>query len=253
MAGNRRDIDHKRLSEDHYTKEIEVSDVLHQVRICMKRNVVEMFSSLGSKIHLCDRLSLLVKDSYLYLISYLSKERHAIKTRFNRDEYDNDISLEHQLHMNGSLLYIKEKIEQLKVYSEEHASFIDDYEDELKSENYVIPNATVEACEDYFTALLEMNRRADTIIKILQKLRKKAVETRNAIVTFNLHLIEYFNEKKEAGKFEEVQVREATRVVIFGNDGEIYTAKFQHEGVNAKLVFYQVRLGLEDIMGDDEE
>ena len=44
-----------------------------------------------------------------------------------------------------------------------------------------------------------------------------------------------------------------TRVVIFGNDGEIYTGKFQHEGVNAKLVFYQVRLDLEDIMGDDEE
>ncbi len=155
--------------------------------------------------------------------------------------------------MNGSLLYINEKIEQLKVYSEEHASFIDDYEDELKSENYVIPIATVKACEDYFTALLEMNRRADTIIKILQKLREKAVETRNAIITFNLHLIEYFNEKKEAGKFEEVQVREATRVVIFGNDGEIYTAKFQHEGVNAKLVFHQVELHLEEIVGDDEE
>ena len=98
-----------------------------------------------------------------------------------------------------------------------------------------------------------MNRRADTIIKILQKLREKSVETSNAIITFNLHLIEYFKERKEAGKFEEAQVREATRVIIFGNDGEIYTAKFRHEGVNAKLVFYQVRLGLENIMGGDEE
>ena len=154
--------------------------------------------------------------------------------------------------MNGSLLYIKEKIEQLKVYSEEHAFFIDDYEDELKSENYVVPIATVEACEDYFTALLEMNRRADAIIKILWKLRKKAVETRNAIVTFNMHLVEYFNEKKEAGKFEEVRLREVTRVEIFGNEGEIYTGKFQHEGVNAKLVFHQVDLQLEAIMGDEE-
>ena len=98
-----------------------------------------------------------------------------------------------------------------------------------------------------------MNRRADAIIKILQKLRKKAVETRNAIVTFNMHLIEYFNEKKEAGKFEEVRLREVTRVEIFGNDGEIYTGKFQHEGANAKLVFHQVELHLEAIMGDDEE
>ena len=253
MAGLRRDIDHERLSEDHYTKEIEVSDVLHQVRICMKRNVVEMFSSLGSKIHLCDILSLLVKDSYLHLISYLSKERHAIKLRFNRDEYDNDNSLHHQLHLNGTLLYINEKIQQLKVYSQENASFIDDCEDQLKSENYVIPNETVEACEDHYTALLEMNRRADTIIKILQKLREKSVETSNAVITFNLHLIKYFKERKEAGKFEEAQVRKATRVIIFGDDGEIYTAKFRHEGVIAKLVFYQVRLGLENIMGVDEE
>ena len=253
MAGMRRDIEHISLSEDHHTKEIELSDLLQQVRICTVRNVVEMFSSLGSKVYLCDRLSLLVKDTYLYLISYLSKERHTIKLRFNRDEYDNDNSLHHQLHLNGSLLYINEKIEQLKVYSQEHASFIDDCEDELKSENYVIPNETVEACEDYYTALLEMNRRADTIIKILQKLREKSVETSNAVITFNLHLIEYFKERKEAGKFEEAQVREATRVIIFGDDGEIYTAKFRHEGVSAKLVFYQVRLGLENIMGGDEE
>ena len=253
MAGLRRDSNHERLSEDHQSKEIELYDVLHQVNISMKRNVVEMFSSLGSKIHLCGRLNLLVEDSYLYLISYLSRERHAIKRRFNRDEYDNDISLKHQLYVNGSLLYIREKIEHLKEYSEENASFVDDYEDELKSEYYEMPIATVEACEDYFTTLQEMNRKADAIIKVLRKLRKKAVETRNAIVTFNMHLIEYFNEKKEAGKFEEVRLREVTRVEIFGNDGEIYTGKFQHESVNAKLVFHRVELDLEDIMGDDEE
>ena len=97
-----------------------------------------------------------------------------------------------------------------------------------------------------------MNGKADAIIKVLRKLRKKAVETRNAIVSYNMHLIEYFNEKKEAGKFDEVQSREVTRVEIFGNDGEIYTGKFQHEGANAKLVFHQVELQLEAIMGDEE-
>ena len=111
MAGLRRDSNHKRLSEDHQSKEIELNDILHQVKLSMKRNVVEMFSSLESKIHLCGRLNLLVEDSYLYLISYLSRERHVIRTSFNREEYDNDISLKHQLYMNGSLLYIREKIE----------------------------------------------------------------------------------------------------------------------------------------------
>ena len=135
MAGMRRDIEHLRLSEDYHTKEIEYSDLVQQVRICTVRNVVEMFSSLGSKIYFCDRLSLLVKDTYLYLISYLSKERHSIKLRFDRDEYVNDISLHQQLHLNGSLLYINEKIDQLKLYSRENASFIDDCEEELESEN----------------------------------------------------------------------------------------------------------------------
>ena len=253
MAGLRRDSNHERLSEDHQSKEIELNDILHQVKLSMKRNVVEMFSSLESKIHLCGILNLLVEDSYLYLISYLSKERHVIRTSFNREEYDNDISLKHQLYMNGSLLYIKEKIEHLKEYSEANASVFDEYEDELKSEYYEMTDATVEACEEYFTTLQEMNRRADAIIKVLRKLRKKAVETRNAIVAFNMHLIEFFNERKEAGKSEEIRAREVTRIIIFGNEGEIYTAKFKHEDAKAKLVFYQVELHLETIVGVDEE
>ena len=117
MAGMRRDIEHVRLSEDYHTKEIEYSDLVQQVRICTVRNVVEMFSSLGSKVYFCDRLSLLVKDTYLYLISYLSKERSTIKIEFNRDEYVNDNSLYQQLLLNGSLLYINEKIQQIKVFS----------------------------------------------------------------------------------------------------------------------------------------
>ena len=253
MAGIRRDFAYLRLSEDYRTKEIEYSDLVLQVKICTVRNAVEMFSSLGSKIYFCDRLSLLVKDTYLYLISYLSKERHSIKLRFDRDEYVNDISLHQQLHLNGSLLYINKKIDQLKLYSRENASFIDNCEEELESENYAIPNDTVETCEDTYTALREMNRRADAIIKILQKLREKSVETSNAVITYNLHLIEYFKERKEAGKFEEVQAREATRIIIFGEDGEIYKAKFEHESVSAKLVFYQIRMGLENIMNGEEE
>ena len=43
MASLRRDSIHERLSEDYQSKEIEVYDVLHQVNISMKRNVVEMF------------------------------------------------------------------------------------------------------------------------------------------------------------------------------------------------------------------
>ena len=84
-------------------------------------------------------------------------------------------------------------------------------------------------------------------------MRNKAEEKRNAIEAFNMHLIEFFNERKEAGKSEEIRAREVTRVEIFGNEGEIYTGKFQHEGANAKLVFHQVELHLEAIVGVDEE
>ena len=133
-----------------------------------------------------------------------------------------------------------------------NASIIDDYEDDLKSEQYEMPFATVQACEDYLTTLQEMNRRADAIIAVLRKLRKKAVETRNAIAIYNIHLIEYCNEMKEAGRFDDVQSRGVTKIEIFGNDGEIYTGKFKHEGANAELVFDQVDLQLEAIMGDEE-
>ena len=180
-------------------------------------------------------------------------ENDTIKNEFNRDEYVNHDSLYQQLLLNGSLLFINEKIQKLKVFSQENAHFIDDCETRLEAENYAFSDDTIETCEDIYVALREMNRRADAIIEILQKLRDESVGTFNAIVAFNLHLNEYFKERKEAGKFEEAQVREATRVIIFGDDGEIFTAKFRHEGVSAKLVFYQVRLGLEDIMSGEEE
>ena len=96
-----------------------------------------------------------------------------------------------------------------------NAAIIDGYEDDLKSEQYEMPFATVQACEDYLTTLQEMSRRADAIIAVLRKLRKKVVETRNAIAIYNIHLIDYFNEMKEAGNFEEVQSRSVTKIEIF--------------------------------------
>jgi len=57
---------------------------------------------------------------------------------------------------------------------------------------------------------------------------------------------------KEAGRSDDIQSRGATKIEIFGNDGEIYTAKFRHEGANAELVFDQVDLQLETILGDEE-
>ena len=72
-------------------------------------------------------------------------------------------------------------------------------------------------------------------------------------MAFNLHLNEYFKERKEAGKFEEVQIREATRILIFGEDGELYNAVFQHERDSARLLFYRIRLNLENIENEGEE
>ena len=250
MAGMRRNAE---LFKDYQKNEIEYLDLVNQVRICTVRNVIEIFSSLGSKIYFCDRLSLLVKDTYIYLISYLNMESNTIKIEFDRDEYVNHNSLYQQLLLNGSLLYINEKIQQLKVFSRENAPFIDDCEAGLESENYAFSDDTIETCEDIYGALREMNRRADAIIEILQKLRDESVGTFNAIVAFNLHLNEYFKEKKDAGNFEEVQMREATRILIFGENGELYNAVFQHERDSAKLLFYRIRLNLENIMDEGEE
>ena len=43
-----------------------------------------------------------------------------------------------------------------------------------------------------------------------------------------------------------------TKIEIFGGDGEIFTGKFKHEGATAELVFEQIDLRLETIMGDEE-
>ena len=48
-------------------------------------------------------------------------------------------------------------------------------------------------------------------------------------------------------------MREATRILIFGENGELYNAVFQHERDSAKLLFYRIRLNLENIMNGGEE
>ena len=65
-------------------------------------------------------------------------------------------------------------------------------------------------------------------------------------------MVDYYNELKEAGRLEEAQSRRVTRIEIFGSDGEIFAGKFKHEGATAELVFEQVDLRLETIMGDEE-
>ena len=115
-----------------------------------------------------------------------------------------------------------------------------------------MPLATIQACQDYLETLKEMNRRADAIIVVLRQLHKKAVATRNAIAIYNNYLVDYFNELKEAGRLEEAQSRGVTRIEIFGGDGEIFVGKFKHKGATSKLVFEQVDLRLETIMGDEE-
>ena len=82
MAEMRRNAE---LSKDYKQNELEYLDLVNQVRICTVRNIIEIFSSLGTKIDFCDRLSMLVKDTYIYLISYLSMENDTIKNEFDRD------------------------------------------------------------------------------------------------------------------------------------------------------------------------
>ena len=114
MAGLRRDCYFQKLSEDHQTYAVEEYDVTQQVLISEKRNVVELFSSFTSKVHLCGRFKYLVEVIYLCLGKYIRRERYAIKKKFNRQEYDTEdddcISFKYQLRENGSLLYIGEKL-----------------------------------------------------------------------------------------------------------------------------------------------
>ena len=73
-----------------------------------------------------------------------------------------------------------------------NAAEIDGYENDLHSEQYSMPAATIQACEDYLETLKEMHRRADAIVVVLRQLRKKAVATRNAIAIYNNYLVENY-------------------------------------------------------------
>ena len=256
MAGLRRDRNLEKLYSDHQTYKTELYDVTQQVFISEKRNVAELFSSFSSKVHLCGRFKYLVEVIYLCLGKYIRCERYVIKKKFNRDEYDtgddDGLSFKYQVRENGSLLYIREKIDGLREYMRANAAIVDGYEDDLHSEQYSMPLATIQACEDYLETLKEMHRRADALIDILRQLHKKAVATRNAIAIYNNYLADYLNDLKEEGGLEEIQSRPVTRIEIFGDDGEIFACRFKGDGATAELIFEQIDLQLETIMGDEE-
>ena len=264
MAG-RDQIFHKDLGRDrslealyheHLTYDTETQDVVQHVGISEKRNVVELFSSFASKVHLCGRFRYLVEIIYLCLGRYVRRERYVIKKKFDRDDYDtgddDGLSFKYQVRENGSLLYIKEKIDSLRDYMRANATIIDGYEDDLHSEQYSMPLATIQACEDYLETLKEMHRWADALIDILRQLHKKAVATRNAIAIYNNYLADYLNDLKEEGGLEEIQSRPVTRIEIFGDDGEIFACRFKGNGATAELIFEQIDLQLETVVGEEE-
>ena len=43
-----------------------------------------------------------------------------------------------------------------------------------------------------------------------------------------------------------------TRIEIFGDDGEIFACRFKGDGATAELIFEQIDLQLETIMGEEE-
>ena len=221
--------------------------------------MVESFSSIVSKAQLCGRYRYLVELIYLCLDRYIKREKHNIKRMFNREEYDtgdeDGSGLRHQVKVNGSLLYIKEKIENLFEYIRKNKGVVKEYENDLHSGMFSMPVQVIRTCEDYLWTLREMHGQADAILDLLRRLRNKAVFTRNAIEVYNQYLTDHFTKLKKKGKMEEIQTRAITRIEIFGNHGEIFVYKARRatdDAVGAELVFEQLDLQLE-ILADDEE
>ena len=247
------------LYNEHLTYDTETAEVVQQVGVSEKRNVVESFSSFVSKAQLCGRYRYLVELIYLCLDRYIKREKYGIKRMFNREEYDtgdeDGSGLRHQVKENGSLLYIKEKIENLFGYIQMNTNIIKDYENDLHSGLFSMPVPVIRTCEDYLWTLREMHRRADAILDLLRRLRNKAVFTRNAIEVYNQYLTDHFTKLKKKGKMEEIETRAITRIEIFGNNGEIFVYKARRarkDAVGAELVFEQLDLQLETIADDEE-
>ena len=247
------------LYHEDLTYDNETAEAVQQVGVSEKRNVVESFSSIVSKAQLCGRYRYLVELIYLCLDRYIKREKHSIKRMFNREEYDtgdeDGSGLRNQVKVNGSLLYIKEKIENLFEYIRKNKGVVKEYENDLHSGLFSMPVQVIRTCEDYLWTLREMHGQADAILDLLRRLRNKAVFTRNAIEVYNQYLTDHFTKLKKKGKMEEIQTRAITRIEIFGNHGEIFVYKARrarNDAVGAELVFEQLDLQLE-ILADDQE
>ena len=213
------DLIHRKSRYDYFEEELRF--IQKQTHLSLKRNAVESFSYLKSKADTCRRYKYSLKLVYGCIEEFIKKQRTEIQNDFKREDYMGGSRISEELNETFVVRALEEKSQTIKDYISRNKTVFENYENELHTSQFDMPMRTVDAIHEYLREMRKLHRLMDTILDIYQKVHKRAMVCRNAIVL--LDSIKY-DDMIKAGRQDEISGLPITVIELFKDD-EILTVK----------------------------
>ena len=228
MAGELKnhDLIHRR-SRYEYLEE-ETRFIQNQAHLSLKKNAVESFAYLKSKADTCKKYKHLVKLIYGGIEEFLKKRRNEIRRDFNdKEDYIGGSHIGRELQGTFLMRALKNKLPKVENYIEGNEMVFEAYDNELRTRQLeLVPIRTVDAIQEYLEEMKKIHKIVDIILDIYQKIHKRAMMCRNAIILADS--IKY-DDMIKAGRKNEIPGLPTTFVELF-KDEEILTLKVKAVG-----------------------
>ena len=216
-----------RKSRYEYLEE-ETRFIQNQTHLSLKKNAVESFAYLKSKADTCRKYKHLVKLVYGGIEEFIKKRKTEIRRDFDdKEDYIGGGYISRELQGTFLMRALRNKFPKVENYIEGKEMVFEAYENELRTRQLeLVPVRTVDAIQEYLEEMNKLHKTVDIIQNIYQKIHKRAMMCRNAIILADS--IKY-DDMIKAGRKDEISGLPITAVELF-KDEEILTLKVKAEG-----------------------
>ena len=216
-----------RKSRYEYLEE-ETRFIQNQTHLALKKNAVESFAYLKSKADTCRKYKHLVKLVYGGIEEFIKKRKTEIRRDFDdKEDYIGGGYISRELQGTFLMRALRNKFPKVENYIEGKEMVFEAYENELRTRQLeLVPVRTVDAIQEYLEEMNKLHKTVDIIQNIYQKIHKRAMMCRNAIILADS--IKY-DDMIKAGRKDEISGLPITAIELF-KDEEILTLKVKAEG-----------------------
>ena len=182
---------------------------------------------MKSKADTCRRYKHLIKLIYGSIEEFIKKRRTEIQRDFEREDYIGGSRISKELDGTFLMRALGDKFPTVENYITRNEMVFENYENELRTRQLdLVPMRMVEAIHEYLEEMKKLHKIVDIILNIYQKIHKRAMMCRNAIILADS--IKY-DDMIKAGRKDEISGLPITAIELF-KDEEILTLKVKAEG-----------------------